>query len=310
MGIGSGAGTRVAFIAESTFGTTPATPTFQVARVTNAGVRQTKSTVMSDELRQDRNVVDEADVGRDVAGSYEAEFSYGTFDDFMAAALFGAWSSDVLVNGVTPKFFTLEETLELGTTDSFSRFTGAMVNSFSLTMRAREKVTISLGMMAQKEEIATAIISGATYTAANTKPIFTASSHIASLSVGSISPAPKVRSLTLEVSNNLRTRPVVGDKYSLEFGPGDCDVTGTLECYFESNDLYQEVLDHSTAALSFTIGADANEKYAFSFPKIRFLNGERRIGGKNDDIMVSIPFRALYGGSGNPHSIEITRAVA
>ncbi|MCS0497863.1 phage tail tube protein [Ancylobacter sp. MQZ15Z-1] len=309
MSFAASSGARIAYVAEATFGTTPATPAFKVFRTTGGGPRTSKTTITSDEIRADRNVPDESMVGMDVAGAYPFEFSYGTFDDMLDGALMGAWASDVLKNGVTPKSFTFEETLELGATDSFSRFSGCMVNTFSLSVSAREKVTGSIGLMGQKEELDTAVIEDATYTAANAEPILSASGNIASLAVASLDPAPKLRSVSFEVNNDLRTRPVVGSLYSEEFGLGRCNVTGTLNAYFGSNALYQAVLDHGGGALSFTIGKDAGKKYTFLFPKIVFLNGERQVGGNSDDVMVNIPFRAVYDAA-EACSIKITRAVA
>ena len=300
---------RVAFVAESGFGVTPATPTFRTLRATGGGLRTNKTTGTSNERQPDRNVRDEFQLGQDVAGTYQFELSYGAFDDFLEGALFGAWSSNVLKNGVTRKSFTVEETLELGATDSFSRFAGVMVNQFSLAVAARAPVTGSFDLMGRQEALDAAIVTGATYTAAPTEPISTASANVASLTVGSISPAPKVKTLNLQVANGLKTRPVVGDLYSQEFGTGRTDVTGTLEAYFETGDLYAAVLAHGGGALSFTVGNATNKRYTFLLPKLIFGNGERRVGGNDDDVVITIPFRAVYDTT-EACSIKITRAVA
>ncbi|PZP15675.1 MAG: phage tail protein [Sphingomonas hengshuiensis] len=300
--------TRIAFVAETAFGVTPATPTFKTLRTTGGGVRTNKQTSISDELRADRNVVDEALIGLGAGGAYPFELSYGTFDDFLASALRGAWATNVLKNGVTPSYLTVEETLELGATDSFSRFTGCSVNTLSLAIPARGKVTGSLGLMAQKETLATTIITGATYTAPSTEPILTSAAHVAALALTGVTPALKLRSLNLEISNNLRERPVIGSMYSEEHGAGRCNVTGTLEAYFEGGGQYQSVLDHASGALAFTIGAATTKKYTVSLPKIILLDGARQIGGNEDDVILSIPYRAVFDATAGC-SIQITRAV-
>lgn len=308
MAFASGSGVRVAVIAESAFGTTPATPAFQTLRTTNGGLRTQKSTGTSNERQADRNVRDEFELGQDVNGSYDFELTYGTFDTVLEAAMFGAWSSDVLKNGITPKFLTFEETYELGATDSFRRFTGCMINTMSLAIGSRAAVTGSFSVMGKQEALATAIISGATYADPSETPVSTASANVASLTVGSISPAPVVRSLQLQISNNLRTRPAVGTKYSAEFGAGRFDVTGTLECYFQSNALYTEVLAHALADLSFVVGNATGDKYQFDIDKLRLGDGNVTAGGNDDDIMVSIPFRGLLGA--DDCTLKITREVA
>ncbi len=310
MALADHSGTRIAYVPEATFGVTPATPTFKTFRTTRAGgLRSNKTTVTSDEIRADRNVPDEPLVGLDVTGEYPVEMSYGSFDDLLEGLLFGTWATNVLKNGVTRKSFTFEETRELGATDSFSRFPGVMVNSGQFTVNAREKIMATLSMMGVSEALATAIVTGATYTPASAEPIMTASANVASLVVSDIDPAPKVRSLGFTINNNLRTRPAAGSVYSEEFGAGRCDVTGTLEAYFQSNALYQRVLDHGGGALSFVAGAGANKKYRFTFPKIIFLDGTIPSGGNTDDVMVSVPWRAVYDAT-EGCSVKIERAVA
>jgi hypothetical protein len=308
MAFASGSGVRVAAIAESVFGTTPTTPAFQTLRTTNGGLRTNKSTGTSNERQADRNVRDEFELGQDVSGSYDFELTYGTFDTILEALLFNTWASDVLINGVTPKSLTIEETYELGATDSFRRFTGCMVNTMSLAIGARAAVTGSFGIMGKQEALATAIVTGATYGDPSATPVATASANVASLVIGSISPAPVVRSIQLQISNNLRTRPSVGTKYSAEFGAGRFDVTGTLECYFQSNALYTEVLAHALADLAFTVGVATTEKYTFEIGNLRLGDGNVTAGGNDDDIMVSIPFRGLL--NDDDCTLSITREVA
>lgn len=309
MAFASSSEARIAYVAEATFGTTPATPTFKILRVTGGGLRSNKATVTSSELRADGNVADEMMVGVDVSGTYPVEVSYSTLDDMLEAALMGTWTTNVLKNGMALKSFTFEETLELGATDSFSRFPGCCVNTFELTLNSRAEILASFALMGQKEILATAIVSGATYTAANTEPVMTSGVSVASLTVGSISPAPTVRALSLSVGRNLRTRPALTSLYTAEFGKGRCDVTGTLEAYFESNALYQAVLDHGGGSISFTVGNTANKKYTVLIPNARFLDGSRAIAGNDADVMVSIPFRGIYDAT-EGCSIKITRAVA
>lgn len=307
MPFASGSEVRVAYVAETAFGVTPATPSFKTTRVTTGGLRTNKQTGTSDERQADRNVRDEFLLGLGAGGNYAAELSYGTFDDWIEAVLCGTWATNVLKNGNARRSFTVEETLELGATDSFSRFTGAVLGGMNLSLTAREKATLSFDWLAQKEALATAIVSGATYAAPNTKAIMTASKSVAALDVAGST--AKVRSLNLAVANNLRERPEVGSLYSNEFGIGRFDLTGTIEAYFESNALYQSVIDHGSGGLSFTIGDVTAEKYTILLPKIRFGDGERRVGGTNDDVMVSIPFRAILDDT-EACSIKITRAVA
>lgn len=91
---------RVAYIPEVTFGTTPATPTMQIARITSSDFAATKDTVLSDELRSDRMVSTVTEVAASSGGTLNFELSLGTtFQDFIEAALCGTWSTDVNFTG-------------------------------------------------------------------------------------------------------------------------------------------------------------------------------------------------------------------
>ena len=113
------------------------------------------------------------------------------------------------------------------------------LNTLSLNIAGRQPVTGSLGLMGKKEVTAVAAVAGATYAAPSTTPVSTASANVASLGLGGTFPPPKVRSLTLSVTNNMRTREVVGDLYSQQFGLGRFEVTGSIQTYFETVDAYQ-----------------------------------------------------------------------
>jgi hypothetical protein len=307
MAIASGSGRQIAYIAETVFGTTPATPTFKVLRATGGALRTNKSTVVSDEIRSDRNVSEEIQVGQDVTGSYNFELSYGTLDDFLEAALCGTWATNVLKNGTTQRSFTIEERIDIGAgAFSFSRFDGVAVNAMALDIASRAIITGSVDLMGQNETLASAIVTGATYTAANTKAIQNSTASIGALTIAGA--AAKIRSLSLRVDNNMRARPLVGSLYTDSFGLGRADITGTFQAYFEDNTLYQSVLNHGGGAISLTVGTVANEKYTILLPAVQFTNGERQPGGVSDDVMVSIPFRARYD-SATGASIQITRAV-
>lgn len=307
MTIAATSRTRVAFIAESTFGVTPSTPTFKTLRRTSGEMTTRKGTVVSDEIQLDRNVRSEQQVAQDPQGGYAFELSYGTMDDLLAAALGGVWSTNTLVNGSTETSFTIEETADLGASTAYNRFVGCEVDTLSLNFAARKEVTGNIAFKGQTETTATTLISGATYTAPNSNIIDTGVS-LASLSVASLSPAPTIKNIQLNFANNLRLREKLGSLYTDSFGTGKMDITGSFDAYFESQALYQAILAHGGGSMAFTIGAVTNKKYTFTMPNIQFLSGARRLGGKNDDVMVQVPFRALYDGSSK--SIQIDRAVA
>lgn len=304
----SGARTRVAYIAEVTPGTTPATPAFQNMRVTGAGIRTNKTTKAVAEIDPTLNVRDEPELSQSGSAAYNFALTYGSFDDIIANVLGSSWSTNAINNSNGQATMTFEETLDLNGSLSFSRLTYGLVDSFSLSAQVGSEINGSFNVVGQKETLATAIISSATYTAANTKAVMAPGLGVAALSVGSLS-APKVKGIKFDIKRNLRPRFVLDSLYPDSFGQASVDVTGTIDLYFAANAHYQAVLDHGGGALSFNLGTVTTEKYTVSMPNIVFLDGARQVGGTTSDVMVSIPIRATKDPSAL-YSIGLTRAVA
>ena len=79
-------------ILETDYGVTPATPEFKTVRHTGTTLGLTKQTMISEELREDRQIADFRHGNKQAGGDIMGEMSYGTYDDFLQAALLGAWA--------------------------------------------------------------------------------------------------------------------------------------------------------------------------------------------------------------------------
>lgn len=284
---------RLAMIAETAWGTTPTSPTFDTVRLTSESLQPNKETVDSSEIRADRNLSETMMVGQGAEGSIDFEWSYGTFDDLLAAALFSNWSTDELVNGVTPTSFTIERTTPVGAGNSYDRFLGMIPNTLSLSVTARQIVTGSAAFIGRQMEVDNTIIVGATYNDATQARIMTAATSVGLLSVGGLSPTPRIRSLTLEINNNLRTQDEIGNLYNAGVAPGDFLVSGTLEAYFTSGSLAQAYLDHDDVSLEFTLGEDSGSRYRILVPTVK-LTGDlgKNASGKDADVVLSLSWQA------------------
>ncbi|MCW2309735.1 phage tail tube protein [Rhodobium gokarnense] len=313
MAFADSSGTRLAFVAESTDGTTPASPSFQNLRFTGESLNYNKETVSSEEIRADRNVSDSIDVGYAVAGDIEGELSYGTLDPLLEGLFQSTWSSNVLKNGTTKKFFTFEKTFEQGATDSYMRFTGCQIGAMTLNINARERVTYTMSVMGRGHTSSAAALSGATYTAANTNAISAASNDVSALTLTGISPAPTVMSLTVNIENNLREQTAVGTQGLVGIGSGRCVVTGSISIYFENLAAYDAFVNHTDVGISWTVGSVTNEKYTINIPKAKFTTGTVPTPGNDQDIMLDFEWQGLYSTASSPPNnatIILTRAVA
>ena len=112
------------YVKESTFGTTPGSPTMTTVRLTGESLKQATATTKSQEIRSDRQVPDVVRTGINVEGDINFELSpggggtAGPFDDFIASAVqASAWAADVVSTG----------TYAVGSSTTITRATGSFV---------------------------------------------------------------------------------------------------------------------------------------------------------------------------------------
>lgn len=295
--------TRLAHIAESTWGTTPATPTFVNLRYTSESLNANIENVVSNEIRADRNVADLIQVGQSAGGNVNFELSAGTFDTLIESLMYSTWSSNVIKNGVTQKSVTLEKTFEGGATDQYHRFAGAIVNTMSLSMQVGQIVTGSFGFVAKNVTQATSAIAGSGYTAVNTNPVMNAAAGFGSLAITG-STGPELTSLNINISNNLRVQQAIGSVAARGVTAGRFVVTGDLTAYFESAELYALFLAGTAADLTFALTDAGSKSYTFVIGNLKFSNCEIVAGGNDQDVMVKMNFQGLFE---TDNTLQITR---
>ena len=81
------------YIAESTYGTTPATPAFKPIRHTSTTLGLSKESLQSEEIRDDRQIADFRHGAYQVGGDMNIELSFASFDDLLEAVLLGTWTA-------------------------------------------------------------------------------------------------------------------------------------------------------------------------------------------------------------------------
>ena len=134
----SGAKVVSHIIKEVTPGVTPV-GTWDTLRLTGNALTPTVNTEVSDEITESRVSQGSVATSVDIAGDLAAEFSYGSFDELLEAAFYGAWTSNVLTVGDVRHTFSIAK----GYTDVgvYSLFKGAHVSTFALDIPADGKGT-------------------------------------------------------------------------------------------------------------------------------------------------------------------------
>lgn len=124
MTFANGAQHSLHFIAETTYGTTPSTPTFTPIPHTGTTLAVSKDAVESEKLRGDRQVEDFRHGNKTVNGDITCELEYEAFDDLLEAVCCGTWSSDVLKAGTTRRSFSIQRKFGDLATPEFHTYKG------------------------------------------------------------------------------------------------------------------------------------------------------------------------------------------
>tara|TARA_R110000787_G_scaffold96186_4_gene199386 strand:+ start:693 stop:1604 length:912 start_codon:yes stop_codon:yes gene_type:complete len=300
MTIATGSRHNLAYIAETTFGTIPTSPSFQSLRHTGTTLGLSKDAIESEELRDDRQIAHFRHGNQNVSGDINIEMSYGTFDDFIEAALAGAWTANVLKAGTTRRSFTIERHHE--DINKYLRSTGCSVNTLSLSVAPNSMVTGSFGIIGKQFNTATAALSGSSYTAETTSPPF--DSFTGSISEGG-SGIAVVTGLELSIDNGMEALYVVGSNTTLEPSIGKSTVTGSITAYFEDLDLLNKFVQETSTSISFVLTDSAGKDYTFLMPNVKYNTGNPEAAGPGA-ITISLDFVALYD-SGQATQLKITR---
>lgn len=83
--------TALRIVEESTFNTTPASPEFKDLRFNSSSLSGKPKTVVSNQVRSDRQVQDLILVGEETGGDISSELVYGNYDMLMEGSMFNAW---------------------------------------------------------------------------------------------------------------------------------------------------------------------------------------------------------------------------
>jgi hypothetical protein len=86
---------------EATFGVIPTNPVFNTKRETSSGLSSAPQTVVSSEIRSDRQVTDLIFLGYQAGGAVAGELSFKSYDDEFEEALQGTWSNSPLITVAT-----------------------------------------------------------------------------------------------------------------------------------------------------------------------------------------------------------------
>lgn len=93
--------TKLSRIREVTFGVTPTSPAFKTIRQTSSALNANPKTVITSEIRADRQISDLILVGQAAGGAVGGEMAFSVVDDDLEEAVQGTWANNPSITVVT-----------------------------------------------------------------------------------------------------------------------------------------------------------------------------------------------------------------
>lgn len=305
MTIANGAQHSLHFVAESTYGTTPATPTWTPCPHTGTTLALTKDGLESEKLRGDRQIEDFRHGNKSIGGDISVELEYSALDDLLEAAFCGAWTADVLKTGVTRRSYTFERKFADLDTPEFHRYTGVEISAMSMSVAPNAMVTMTFTVVGQNIALATTEVASSTYSAdAGNYPFdsFTGSIVEGGSSIG------VVTAIDINLENGIEPMFRVGSPLTLQPSIGKSRITGSMTTYFEDKALYEKFINETESSIQLTLTDPDGNDYVIDIGNVKYNTGQPDVAGEGP-VTIAMDFVGLYD-STDASNIVITRSTA
>lgn len=303
MTCSQGSNTRLAYVAESVYGTTPTTPTLITLPYRTHSLDLQKTFVESNDIQGDRIPRNSRHGTKSGVGSIEVDLRRGSYDALLESALMGTWTSDVLKVGKTSKFFTIED--QATDITQFRAFKGMTVNSMNVSIAPDQMVQATFNMLGRDMTQATTSVSASAPTAdAGYEPF---DSFGAILEGGSA--IAVVTSLEFTVDNSRANVPVIGSQLSACVDFGNAVITGTMTVRYKDKTLIDKFLNETMSSISVTVDDAANaNSLQFVFPSVKYNGAAVPVANPQGRVM-TLPFVAEFNESEGTN-LKIIRSYA
>lgn len=288
-----GSRSSLSYIAETTFGTTPA-GSFTNLPFSTHSLNLTKDRLQGNDIQADRMPRVDRHGNRQVNGDIVVDLRDGDYDTLLEGLMFSTWDTvatpDELKVGTTEKSFSIED--YASDIDQARLFTGCYVNSMGVSLAPNQMVTTTFGIIGKDMTISA---TEKTQVAASGAAPFDAYSGALSIgNVGALSASTIVTAVDFTVDNGIDAAFVIGDAAMSCVQYGRATVEGTFTAFFEDASLINRFLNETNSALQVSVDdpTGANE-YTFLFPYIKINSADANVTGP-DGRFVECSFVALY----------------
>jgi hypothetical protein len=302
MPFSQGARTRLSYIAEVTYGTTPSSsPVYVQIPFNTHSLDLQKTRVQSNMITSDRMPSIDRHGQRSVSGDVVVEMRPADYDWLLEGALFGTFASDILNTGTTVKSYSIQDAaLDI---TQFRTFEGVMVNTMAMSLKPDAMTMATFGLVGQDMAQAASAPAGGSYTAYSTNEPFDA--FTGTITEGG-SAIALVNSLDFTLNNNIDQTYVLGSNVTPQMQFGMSTLEGSMTVYYQDKALIDKFLGETESSLSIVMDDRvAGKNYTFLMPRIK-INGAAVPVGNPQSRLITIPFVALKDSSTGTQ-LRITR---
>jgi hypothetical protein len=201
-------------------------------------------------------------------------------------------SSSRLTNDVTQRSFTIEKSFaDIAQTLSYK---GMTLDKFGIKLASGSILTGSMDFKGASGTRQVGSLLHATTTPSTAYAVMNGVNNVVNVLEGGAALANTfVKSLSLDLGNNLRGQDGLSFLGNVGIASGNFDAMGQMEVYFADGALYDKFINNTSTSLSFRVQDSLGNGYVIQMPNVKYESSKIVAGAINQDVMVSLSFRAL-----------------
>lgn len=293
MSFSQGSRSGLSYVAETTYGTTPATPGLTQLPINTHTLSLTKDRVQGNEIQPDRMPRVDRHGNRQVGGDIVVDLRKGDFDPLLESAFFNSFSSDVLTVGTKLKSFSIEDAAQ--DISQYRLFTGCAVSSAAFSLKPNQMVTTTFTVVGSDMTLSGTSVDGTKTASSGNSPFDAYSGALKIANSGaSLSEVATITGIDFTLNNSLAPTFVIGSSATPQLEYGMAAVEGTITAYFEDASLVNRFINETETALEVSVNdPTGTNPYTFLFPRVKFNTGDVPMDGPTSRV-INISFVSLY----------------
>lgn len=286
MAQAQGSQLELAYVAESTYGITPVTPSTQLVEIVNVTLDQNTDRLSDPSLHPDRMTTFSRAGNGSAEGELEVVLAPDNYDVFLEAALQGTWATNVLKVGNNVRSFAFEK--RFTDLSLYQVFNGVVVTKLSIDIGTDELVKAKFGLMGATATALTGTSIDATPTAFAVKDKFY---HDGGTFKEGGSTVGYITAISWTLDNGGTANKTLGATGVRSITTPTSKVTGKVTGLFESADLYNKFINGTESSLEHTLVVGA-ESLTFKFSRVVYTKATTNLNS-GGTVTVELEFEAL-----------------